>query len=141
MKILFSRSNVHASPNGEESDHERHSTSRSKSRKKSSKSARSPKRRSRFALISTKTLSVYFPFYLDRKNAVDPVPRVTENVVHVLDLTIVIVERKTLVNAHAHVRVHVPKDVITVVTVERIKNLDVKSIQIFFCCYIIVYEL
>jgi hypothetical protein len=81
-----------------------------------------------------------FPFHLVQKNAVDPDLLVIENIVHVLDHTIVIVERKTLVNTHVLVRVHVPKDVIIVVTVEKIKNLDDKP-NIFFCfIYIFVYE-
>ena len=42
---------VKIQPKGDDSDHDRHSSSRSKSRKKSSKSTRSPKRRSRFILI------------------------------------------------------------------------------------------
>ena len=49
IKIVFSQSRRHDSGTGDDSDHDRHSSSRSKSRKKSSKTTRSPKRRSRFA--------------------------------------------------------------------------------------------
>jgi hypothetical protein len=51
MKFLFSPSRRQESPTVNDSDHDRHSSSRSKSRKKSSKTTQSPKRRSRFALI------------------------------------------------------------------------------------------
>lgn len=66
---------------------------------------------------------------LDRENVVDLVRRAIENVVHVLDLTIVIVVRKTRVNVL--VRDHVPKDVIVEVAVEKKRNHDVKISLVF----------
>lgn len=79
-----------------------------------------------------KNLINFLFFLLDQKNVVDLDHHVIENVAHVLDHLIVIDVRKIHANVHHHVRVHVQKDVIIVVKVEKIKNLDDKFLHRLF---------